>query len=338
MFLHVPASRCAIAVVSLLLGCRDSVPAVAYKELRSERAQERADAASRLGQARATEAVGSLVAVLDDPDERVRVTAVRALGQIGDPQALPALVRRADDPLASVRLALCQALGQLGDAAGIPTLTRLLHDPDETIRLSAARALGKIGQGAGDRTLLTAALQDPSETVRRHARKVLAERGGQDALPELTAALAGNEEAVRARAAQVLGELADPAAVPALIPALDDPSAAVRAAAAQALGRTAPTDPAATAALRRRLAVERDPLCQVDLAWNLAKSGDRSGLPRIRELLGEGNSEDVRAEAAMALGEVGDKTDIALLHRALDGGTGLVRKQASMAVQKLEKT
>jgi hypothetical protein len=35
---------------------------------------------------------------------------------------------------------------------------------------------------------------------------------------------------------------------------------------------------------------------------------------------------------------VGDKTDIALLHRALDGGTGLVRKQASMAVQKLEKT
>ncbi len=338
MFLHAPGWSCAIAVVSLLLGCRDSDPAVAYKELRSERAQERADAASRLGQARAGEAVGSLVSVLDDPDETVRVTAIRALGQIGDRQAVPSLVRRADDPLASVRLALCQALGQLGDPAGIPTLTRLLHDPDETIRLSAARALGKMDQGAGDRTLLTAALQDPSETVRRHARKVLGERGGRDALPELTAALAGNEEAVRARAAEVLAELADPAAVPALLLALDDPGAAVRAGAVQALGRTAPSDPAVAAALKRRLAVERDALCQVDLAWNLAKGGDRSALPRIRERLLEGNPENVRAEAAMALGEVGDKTDIALLHRALDGGTGLVRKQASMAVQKLEKT
>ncbi|HET9300213.1 MAG TPA: HEAT repeat domain-containing protein [Candidatus Polarisedimenticolaceae bacterium] len=338
MFLHAPGWSCVLAVVSLLLGCRDSDPAVAYKELRSERAQVRADAASRLGQARAAEAVGSLAAMLDDPDETVRVTAVRALGQIGDRQALPALVRRAEDPLGSVRLALCQALGQLGDAAAIPTLTRLLHDPDETIRLSAARALGKMDQGAGDRTLLTAALQDPSETVRRHARKVLAERGGQEALPQLTAALAGNDEAVRARAAQVLGEIAHPAALPALLPALDDPSAAVRAGAAQALGRIAPADPAVLAALKRRLALERDTLCQVDLAWNLAKGGDRSAVPRIRELLAEGNPEVVRAEAAMALGEVGDKTDIALLHRALDGGTGLVRKQASMAVQKLEKT
>src|SRR4029079_10450989 len=94
MFLHAPGWSCAIAVVSLLLGCRDSEPAVAFKDLRNENAQERADAASRLGQARATEAVGSLVAVLDDSDETVRVTAIRALGQIGDRKAVPALVRR----------------------------------------------------------------------------------------------------------------------------------------------------------------------------------------------------------------------------------------------------
>jgi HEAT repeat protein len=338
MFLHAPGWSCVLAVVSLLLGCRDSDPAVAYKELRSAQPRDRADAASRLGQARATEAVGSLVAVLDDPDETVRVTAIRALGQIGDRRAIPALVRRADDPLGSVRLALCQALGQLGDPAGIPTLAALLHDPDETIRLGAARALGKIDQGKGNRTLTTAALRDPSEAVRRHARKVLAERGGREALPELLAALAGDEAEVRAHAATVLADLGDAAAAPALLRAVEDPAPAVRAEAARALGRVAPTDPGVAAALRARLAVERDPLCQVDLAWNLAKTGDRSGLPRIRELLREGNSEAARAEAAMALGEVGDKTDIALLHQALDGGTGLVRKQASMAVKKLEKT
>jgi HEAT repeat protein len=282
--------------------------------------------------------VGSLVAVLDDPDERVRVTAIRALGRIGDRRALPALVERADDPLGSVRLALCQALGQLGDPAGVPTLTELLHDEDETIRLGAARALGKIQGAAGSRTLLSAALLDPSQTVRRHARKALAERRSPDVLPALTGALSGGTPEVRAGAAQVLADLGDPSAVPALLRALEDPDARVRGAAGHALGRTAPADPAVLDGLRRQFSKEDDPLCQVDLAWNLARGGDRRGLPRIRELLLAGPSEAVQAGAATALGEVGEKNDIALLHRALVGGTGLVRKQASMAVQKLEKT
>jgi HEAT repeat protein len=282
--------------------------------------------------------VGSLVAVLDDPDETVRVTAIRALGQIGDRQAVAALVKRADDPLASVRLALCQALGQLRDPGGIPTLTHLLHDPDETIRLGAARALGKIEGGAGGRTLLSAALLDPSETVRRHARKVLAERRSPELLPELRAALQAEEEDVRARAAQVLADLPDRSSVPALLRALEDPAPPVRARVSHALGKAAPKDPEVLSALKRRFTTEDDPLCQVALAWNLARGGDRTGLPRIRQLLLEGASENVQAESAMALGEVGDRTDIALLHRVLDGGTGLLRKQASLAVQKLEKT
>ena len=338
MPVHLPAGSATLLLVSLLSGCQDADRGIAYKELRSESPQERADAASRLGQARAPEAVGSLVAVLDDPDETVRVTAIRALGQIGDRRAVPALVQRVEDPLASVRLALCQALGQLRDPAGIPTLTALLHDPDETIRLGAARALGKIEGGAGSGTLLSAALRDPSEAVRRHARKVLVEHRSPDVLRELTAALGAKEPEVRARAAQVLADLGERAAVPALLPALADPSPEVRAVVAHALGKTAPEAPEVLEGLKQRLQIEDDPLCQVDLAWNLARGGDRTGLPLIRELLLKGTSEAVQAESAMALGEVGEKNDIALLHRVLDGGTGLVRKQASLAVQKLEKT
>jgi len=42
MFLHAPGWSCAIAVASLLLGCPDSDPAVAYKELTEEQAPWRA--------------------------------------------------------------------------------------------------------------------------------------------------------------------------------------------------------------------------------------------------------------------------------------------------------
>jgi HEAT repeat protein len=335
---HLPEWSLVIAFVSLLLGCQGSDRHVAYKELLSDDPQARADAAHRLGQARAVDAVGSLVAVLDDPDETVRVTAIRALGQIGDRRALPALVGRADDPLASVRLALCQALGQLADPAAVPTLARLLHDPDETIRLGAARALGKVEGGEGTRTLLAAALRDRSEAVRRHATRVLGERRSPEVLPELTAALDDPDPTVRANAARVLSGVGDRSAVPALLRALGDPAPTVRSLASHALGRIAPEDMGVLSGLRHQFERESDPLCEVDLALNLARGGDRRGLPRIRELLLAPSGEAVQAEAAMALGEVGEKNDIALLHRVLDGGTGLVRKQASLAVQKLEKT
>ncbi|HOV67769.1 MAG TPA: HEAT repeat domain-containing protein [Methanoregulaceae archaeon] len=50
-------------------------------------------AAEALGRRREREAVGTLVALLDDDDWRVRAKAIWALGEIGDPAALPHLRR-----------------------------------------------------------------------------------------------------------------------------------------------------------------------------------------------------------------------------------------------------
>jgi HEAT repeat protein len=325
-----------VAAVALA-GCGDRDSRIAYKELLSDDPQVRADAAARLGQARAADAVDSLVAVLDDPDESVRVTAIRSLAQIGDRKAVPALAPMAEDPLPSVRLALCQALGQFQDPAGGEALRKLLYDDDETIRLGAARALGKLEGPEGVKTLIEVALRDESESVRQHVLKVLAERRVRESVPQVEAALAGEADIVRANAAQALIAIGDRSSVPVLVRALDDPNYKVRALASHALGTIAPADAEVAGALRKRLAAEDHPLVQVDLAWNLARGGDRSEVPRLRELLFKGSPEDVRAEAAIALGEVGDKTDIALLNRAMDDKKGLVRKQAFLAVEKLEK-
>ena len=61
------------------------------------------------------------------------------------------------------------------------------------------------------------------------------------------------------------------------------------------------------------------------------------GLEVLRLFLFRGDPEDVRAEAAMALGEVGEESDIELLKRAARDKKGLVRQQAVNAIEKLNK-
>jgi HEAT repeat protein len=89
--------------------------------------------------------------------------------------------------------------------------------------------------------------------------------------------------------------------------------------------------------MRERLEQEEDGMVRVDLAWSLAAIGDRSRLDVIREMLFRGDPEDVRAEAARALGEVGDDTDVSLLERAMDDKKGLVRQEAYAALQRLKE-
>lgn len=330
------AAAAALVFAWLLVGCGGDAR-VAYKELLDEDPQIRADAAMRLGEARAEDAVDSLIAVIDDPDEAVRVSVIRALGQIGDPRAIPAIRTKTNDPLVSVRTAVCQALGWIGDPAGIEPLAEMLYDPNDTIRLVAARSLGEIRDPAAIQTLLDIALRDENEMVRQHVVKVIGSRQAREAIPRVEAALAGEADIVRANAAHVLGLLGDASSVPVLLAALEDPYYKVRSLAAHSLLSIAPDSAEVAAALRDRLAVEDNGMVQVDLAWNLAKAGDRGHMGVIRTLLFEGDPEDVRAEAAIALGEVGDKSDVRLLEKAMNDKKGLVRQKAFLSLQKLKE-
>lgn len=325
-----------LAGILLSLACGQS-PRVAFKELADSDPQVRADAAMRLGQARATEGVDSLIAILGDPDEMVRVHAVQSLGLIGDKRAVAALLPLAGDPLVSVRLSVCKALGALGDPQAVPALGPLLYDGDDTVRIAAARGLGEIPGAESLDVLLKIALQDESETVRQHVVKVVGERRSRDSIPKLESALAAESDLVRANAARVLGELADRSSVPALIRALDDPYYKVRSLSAHALARLAPDEPEVGEALRRRLKIEEHGMSTVDIAWAMAKASDRSGVDRIRELLFKGEPEDVRAEAARALGEIGDASDVDRLHKATYDKNGLVGREAARALKSLNQ-
>jgi HEAT repeat protein len=99
----------------------------------------------------------------------------------------------------------------------------------------------------------------------------------------------------------------------------------------------APDDPSVAQDLRRRLEIEDTGMTRVDLAWSLAVCGDRSQLVVVRDLLFRGNPEDVRAQAARALGEVGEPRDIPLLQKAMLDKKGLVRSEAYSSLQKMKE-
>jgi HEAT repeat protein len=324
-----------LAAILLVTGCTGR-PNVAYKDLVDPDPTVRSDAAIRLGQDRSKDAVDSLVAVLSDPEETVRVNVIRALGEIGDPKAVPAIMPFVADPLSGVRIASCQALGQLGDARSVPALAGALYDQDETIRLVAARSLGAIPGPASLDVLVRVALQDESEAVRSHVVKVVGERRAKDVVPKLESALRGESERVRANAAEALGAVGDLSSLPSLVSALDDPYFKVRCLAAHAIAKLAPGEAAAKEALAARLAVESNGMAKVDIAWALGTMGDRSRLEIVRTMLFQGEPEDVRAEAALALGAVGGPSDLPILDKALTDKKGLVRNRAAEAIDKIK--
>lgn len=324
-----------LAAILLLSGCSDR-PKVSYKELADDDPQVRADAALRLGEAQATAAVDSLIAILDDPVEAVRVQALLSLGRIGDKKATAAVSRMAADPVSSVRISTAQALGMLKDPASVPVLAKLLEDSEGTVRIAAARALGNVpGQESLD-TLMAIALGDESELVRQHVVVVIRDRRHVEAIPRLESLLQAESDLVRANAARALGDLGDRTTIPALTRSLEDPHWKVRSLSAHSLSKLDAKDPGVLEALRGRLAVEDHGMVRVDLAWLLARGGDASRMDVVRELLFKGQPEDVRAEAAMALGEVGDGSDLERLNTAMSDKKGLVRSEAFKSIEKIK--
>ena len=88
---------------------------------------------------------GDLIALLTDPEARIRRRAALAAGRTRLPESIPALttmLQSEADP--EVRQMAAFAMGLIGDAAAAPALTTALSDADPLIQGRAAEALGMI--------------------------------------------------------------------------------------------------------------------------------------------------------------------------------------------------
>jgi HEAT repeat protein len=87
----------------------------------------------------------SMIAALQDPDNRVRDGTARAMGYVGK-DIVPELIAALGHPSALVRLQAARALGFIGEEAStaLDALRQRYHDPDPAVRAAAEAAIKAI--------------------------------------------------------------------------------------------------------------------------------------------------------------------------------------------------
>ncbi len=180
-----------------------------FNSLVSPNPLTRAAAARLCGALRLTGSVMWIADLIDDPNAKVRDSAIRALGQLGGRRAVEALMEGVDRiPLHRLAITLSVAASDLDiealmrqpaseqaavvtvlacglrrDALRVPPLLGIAHDRrwPVRVRVAACRSLGMIGDGSAAEGLGILAAKDPSETVKKAAalaRRRLERPGG----------------------------------------------------------------------------------------------------------------------------------------------------------------
>ena len=313
----------------------------------------RAAAAEALGQSREALALDRLVARLDDRDDQVATAAAAALAKLGDPRALDPLGRALGSGGRSLQLAAVAALGDLGGSAAAEQLLPALGDADAGIRLAAAAALHRLGQpewaervrggpedprwlaDAGDPRAVAPLLRALGHlgpvSFRAAAAEGLGRLGDPRAAELLLEACAEQWEELARAAAEALGMLGTGAVQPLARALESDRPGAVRLAAARALGRIG--DLGALEPLARTLRAEPLPLVE-RAAAALVKLGSGALVP-LSAALAEDPRGEVKALAAEALGELGDRGALRALKEAAGATDELVRRRAVAALGRL---
>ncbi|MHC5054827.1 MAG: HEAT repeat domain-containing protein [Planctomycetota bacterium] len=203
------------------------------RDLGSDLAAVRANAAAALGTIDHSAAVPALVKALRDPQGAVRREAAKALGTIKDPRAADALAAALADEDGTARFHAAHALGEIRDPGVAEALLGGLGDASSCVRDQAAWAL----RGLADPSVvgrLAKALEDDRADA-AHVVWILRHIGGERAVGALASLLASRDAWTRERAVRALGELGAKSAAGPLVTALSEADASVRRRAVAAL-------------------------------------------------------------------------------------------------------
>jgi HEAT repeat protein len=194
-----------------------------------------------------------------------------------------------------------------------------LADSAPIVRVTAARAVLSLPPDEAARLLLPL-LRDRQEFVRREAAYALGLTRRASAVEALAEALARDREAgVRGAAAVALGQIADARAVPFL---------------SEALGRRVRRSGFLNRITFRR--TEENEFVRRAAAVSLGQIASREGVPAlIGALQNERAGDDVRREAARALGLIGDPSAATALRAVLNARDPYLAQIASEALKRL---
>lgn len=107
----------------------------------------------------------TLLELLDDPDRRVRATAIRVVELTGSLEGMKVLLGALADDDSRVRANAIEAFEELADPRFVQLLTPFLRDRDNRVRANAAKALWHLGWTEAREELLDM-LEDDDEAMR----------------------------------------------------------------------------------------------------------------------------------------------------------------------------
>jgi HEAT repeat protein len=298
---------------------------------------ERLDLIKTFGAWGTAEVRDSLLVTLKDPLVSIRAASARALGWSGNREAVAALRERiamaGEAP--AVKAAALESLGRIGNDSGRAVVLAYVHDANDEVRRAALWSVtfGSLAKPADRTVFLRQVAEDRSLDllIRCDAIQALGEAkdvgstdllarlveheppipmpepkegvGQQSSQQELMMSRYRQARDVRAWAATSLGLIEAKAALPLLIQSAEAPDDFfLRLAAVRVL--VVWNVPEARAALVRSLG-DSFPLTRQIALVGLAKSGDPGVLGAVLGRLSDPHPQ-VRAQAVLALGELGD--------------------------------
>jgi HEAT repeat protein len=362
--------RNAVIVVFLGLGLA-LAPLPARAESAKERAQklmkklakeknpeERAEAATQLGDMGAWDAVPALAAALKDKAPQVRANAAYALTKLKEhaQEAVPALKEALQDPDGTTRLNAAVALSNMKAATPAelaPAIAPLLRDPDKETQELALKLLLNLGfEDKDSRAVLIEALDKGQPEVRNAILNELWKmhfRGSEPGAKELIALLvdmSARDRDPKVRRMSIIGlrslKPLPPAVGQALLKALDDPDPEVASAAAGSLNSIegSPLPQTAVTHLVQTLKTGATPRARAGAAHTLGNfMGWREKfLPAMTLALSKDADASVRAAVADALGELRAEEGITPLLQAVKADPDpKVRARACRALPAVSK-
>jgi HEAT repeat protein len=214
-----------------------------------------------------------MLAALRHPDAEIRRQFIAGLTGVDVDNARTALLALLDDPDWRVRREVAIAIARAADvrAAVVPLVESVEHG-DVPRRNAAMEALRQIGRSVAPVLLSRLSIADAG--ARRFLVELLADVGDESAVEPLEKLLSDEDANVAHAAAESLARIAAPSAERALVRALDNPEAVVRLAVLQAFAarrralRWALVEPLVADPICRRAALLAAALCEEPAAFD----------------------------------------------------------------------
>jgi len=261
------------------------------------------------------DAIDPLIDLLKSQDPKIVSESVVLLGRLKTPDAIKPLMEVFQTHPGPIQGQVAEAFGLIGEPKCIPTLAPLLKIPDAKIRVQAASAMGRVPHPGCLKELIDA-LNDPNPEVKKRCAMALGEIGDNRAAAGLSKLLTESEAELKITAAESLGRIGDAQAVPYLIEMTHDTDESVVLKALGALRKL--KSPKSIDPLTQLLDHESSRIRQRSIDV-LGQVGDAVVAEQLEQMLRNDRSEDVRAAAAKALGEIRDPGSVDSLIDALHG-------------------